>query len=293
MPISVPAAIESPVPQPVRVSLYDSSTRYPVGTRWHGGVSYRQTPTLAADVDLATYDPCGPFEGSLDSGDLLTWHPWGIVLGSECLSQSTTEPEERAYAEARLDSQSDYYLERGFWTGSVAGSSFQALGHANRPLASPLSDDLTSTGAVGVVTAFSRAVQYLADTIGSLRGMIHVAPALAPFLKFYGVVRREGFQVLTELADHAVVIGSGYPGTGPDGSPPAAGYTWIYVTSMVRSEMAPVRSNTGLKRDGETQVNNVQAYASRLVIAEWDLTAHGAIEVCMPDPGPSCVEVPS
>lgn len=293
MPISVPAAIETPVLQPVRVGLFDSSARYPVGTRWHGGVSYRQPSTLAADEDAATYDPCGVFEGSLDSGELLTWHPWGIVLGEDCLAVSSVEESERARAEARVDAQSDYYLERSFWTGRVAGSTFGGLGYANRPLASPLADDLTTTGPVGIVTAFSRAIQYLADTIGSVRGMIHVAPALAPFLKFYGVVRREGFQILTEIADHSVILGSGYPGTEPNGSPAAAGNSWIYVTSMVRSEMAPVRVTSDVKRDGETAVNVRQTYASRLVIAEWDLTAHAGIEVCIPDPGPSCVEVPS
>lgn len=281
--------LDAPRLQPVRIGLRQSSDRFPEGSRWHGGIAYRPltaTVPLAAD---STYDPCDTFTISRDRTGPVEWNPWGIDLGEECLAGSTDTDEEAERARIRLEAQTDYMLERTFWTGIVGSSDFTGLGWPNRPLADPASDELTITGPVGIVTAFSRAVQYLADTIGALRGMIHIPPKLAPFTAFYGVTIREGFQVLTRVNDHVVVVGSGYDGSSPDGEPDDDSSTWIYVTSMVRADASPVRSLADLNRGD----NDIESAASRLVLAEWDLQAHGAAQVCIPDPGPSCVSVPS
>lgn len=277
-----------------RIGLLQSALPFPPGTRWQGGVSYRPINSNVPSAAASTYYPCNAaFEIDTETQSVVSWDPWGISLGDECLSGSTEEEEERARSERRLQVETEYLVSRTFWTGDVGTGTFASLGAPNRPLADTASDDLTTTGAVGVVTAFSRAIQYLADTIGSQRGMIHVSPALLPFLAFYGVAVRDGFQVLTTIADHVVVAGTGYDGSAPEGSAASEGYTWIYATSMVRAAVSDIRTLPYLNRSGETNVNMWETRASRIVIAEWDLQAHGAIQVCLPDPGPSCTETPS
>lgn len=290
MTVLAPAAIEPANKPAVRIGLLQSALPFPEGTRWHGGIGYRPLGSGVTDEEGTTFFPCnGAFEIPLGTTSPVSWEPWGIVEGAACLAGSTEEEEELARARRRLEIQSEYYTSRTFWTGRVAGSTFAALNAPNRPLADPDSDLITTTGPVGVVTAFSLATQYLADTIGSERGMIHVPPKLLSFMANYQVAIREGFQLLTALADHIVVAGVGYDGSSPDGEPDDASSTWIYVTSVVRAAVSPISAYSALNR----ATNQFESYASRAVIAEWDLSAHGAIQVCLPDPGPSCTEVPS
>lgn len=273
-----------------RIGLLQSALPFPPDTRWQGGVSYRPINSNVPSAAASTYYPCAaPYSIETEDGTVVSWDPWGIALGDECLAGSTDEPEEVARADRRLAIQTEYLVSRTFWTGDVGSGTFTSLGAPNRPLADNASDDLTSTGPVGVVTAFSRAIQYLADTLGSQRGMIHVAPVLLPFLAFYGVAIRDGFQVLTSIADHVVVAGTGYDGSAPDGSAAATGTTYIYATSMVRAAVSPIQTRAYLNRSN----NDWETRASRIVIAEWDLQAHANIQVCLPDPGPSCTEIPS
>lgn len=281
---------DPPLLQPVRTGLLRSAQPIPEGIRWEvGGLSYRPNNATVPAVTGSTQDPCGDDTLTRDQTGPVSWNSWWVGLGDECLSGATDDGEEARRSQHRVEVQTSYMLERTFWTGEVGISDFGTLSWPNRPLADLAADDLTATGPVGVVTAIARAVDYLADTIGDVRGMIHVPVILLPFLAFYGVVRREGVSLVTALADHVVIAGTGYPGTTQNGEPPAAGTTWIYVTSMVRADASPVMAVDHLNREN----NYVQANAGRKVIAEWDLQAHAAIEVCIPDPGPSCVEVPS
>lgn len=285
-----PAALDPAAKSALRIGLLNSAQSFPDGTRWQGGIAYRPLNGNVPSPSASTFFPCNSgFEIDTENSAVVEWQPWGLVLGDDCLSGSTDDEEETARARRRLEVQSEYLVSRTFWTGDVAGSDFATLSAPNRPLNDVASDDLTTTGPVGVVTGFSRAIQYLADTLGSERGMIHVAPALLPFLGFYGVAMREGFQVLTSIADHIVVAGAGYDGSAPGGSAAGAGYTWIYATSIVRAAVSPVSVFASLNRSN----NQWETYASRLAIAEWDLQAHGAVHICLPDPGPSCTEIPS
>lgn len=290
MTVLAPAVVEPANNPRVRTGLLASALPFPEGTRWHGGISYRPINGVVPVAGESTFYPCNSgFEiGTEDTGPV-TWEPWGLALGDECLAGSTEDEDERLRAETRMERQTDYLVGRTFWTGDVGTGTFASLSAPNRALADTDSDDLTTTGPVGVVTAFSRAIQYLADTVGNLRGMIHVAPKLLPFLGFYGVAIREGFQIVTNVADHLVVSSTGYDGSSPNGEPDDESSTWIYVTSMVRAAVSQTQVFNALNRAN----NDLESRAIRLAIAEWDLQAHGAIQVCLPDPGPSCTEVPS
>lgn len=289
MTVLAPAALDPASKSAVRIGLLQSALPMP-DVRWAGGVSYQPLNGNIPDEANSTFYPCNSgFSITTEDTATVSWEPFGIALGDECLAGSTDNDEQQARARRRLEIQTEYLVSRTFWTGEVAGSTFAGLSAPNRPLSDLASDELTTTGPVGVVTGFSRLIGYLADTIGSERGMIHVAPNLAPFLAFYGVAIRDGFQVLTAIADHIVVVGAGYDGSAPDGSAAGAGTSWIYATSMVRAAVSPIQVNTALNRTN----NDLESRAYRLAIAEWDLQAHGAVQVCIPDPGPSCLETPS
>lgn len=274
-----------------RIGLLASAATYPPGVRWQGGVTYRpiESNIPIGSANYSFYPCTAAFGVDLEGSAPVRWEPFGLALGDKCLAGATDDDEERARAERRLAVQTEYLLGRIFWTGEVAGSTFTALGAPNRPLASTSATLLTTTGPVGVVTGFSLAIQYLADVLGSQRGMIHVPPKLLPFLAFYGVALREGFQVLTAIADHLVIASPGYQGSAPSGEPDDPSTTWVYVTSIVRAAVSEVRAFPALNRS----TDEIQTYASRVAIAEWDLQAHASIQICLPDPGPSCLEVPS
>lgn len=288
-----PAAIEYSKAA-VRIGLTQSALPLP-DVRWQGGISYRPLNSNVPAPDSSTFYPCNShYSVDLESVSPVSWDAFGIGLAEHCLSGSTDEEEERARATRRLEIQTEYLVSRTFWTGEVASSDWSGVSSSNRALSDTDSDELTTTGPVGVVTGISRAIQYLADTIGSERGMIHVAPNLLPFLAFYGVVIREGFNIVTAIADHIVVAGAGYDGSAPDGSAAGDGTSWIYATSLVRGAVSPIFVTPPyLNRSGETNLNMWQTYASRAALYEWDLQAHGALQICIPDPGPSCTEIPS
>lgn len=290
MTVLAPAAIEQ-TKSAVRIGLVQSALPMP-DVRWQGGISYRPLDSNIPAVDSSTFFPCNNAFGiDLDTQSPVSWDAFGIGLAERCLSGSTDEEEERLRAERRLQIQTEHLVSRTFWTGEVASSDWTGVGSTNRALSSLASDELTTTGPVGVVTGFARAVGYLADTIGSERGMIHVDPHLLPFLAFYGVVDAKNFPTLvTSLADHIVVAGSGYDGSAPDGSAAGAGTSWIYATSMVRGTVGPIFVTPPFLNRSN---NQMETYASRPALYEWDLQAHAAIQVCIPDPGPSCEFVPS
>ena len=118
--------------------------------------------------------------------------------------------------------------------------------------------------------------------------MIHVDARLLPFLAFYGLVVREGNLLLTSLADHIVVAGTGYTGSAPSApqTPLTSTTSWIYGTGIVEV----VLSDPYGTRYTDPPANLVEARAERAVLVSWDTNTHIGIPVCLPDPGPDCPE---
>lgn len=295
------SSIEPAPPLRWRIGLFENSgaQQLPPNAiqRLSGGVGYQPLDPTLASPDLSTFDPCADFTIAESEGSEVDWNAWGIARGAEC---STLNGGEDALddvtdrAEALLQAQSSYLAEYTFWTGIVGASTFAALGWPNIPLTDATATDLTPTdGEAGVVEAFGLVNEYLSDTLRGLRGVIHVAPQTLPYLQFYGVVVRDGFQLGTALGDHLVIAGSGYQGTGPGNVPVPNNRSWIYGTSMVRVGMSPIESNVGVygaadAQNTERHGNTAKAIAFRAALAEWDQTAHCGVRVCLTDPGPTC-----
>src|SRR3989304_3733963 len=283
--MAVPAPVAAPIQGPWRVGL-ESASEILLPAREVDAISYRPD-TAGTSVVTGTFDPC---EASAPTGaetNAVSWNAWGAVVAEKCLSLSTDEATEAGRASRRLINQTGRLLEYAFWTGEVDATSFGAMSWPNRPLAGAASVELNPTPgtAVGIVAGFSLIYEYLADTLGSIRNaVIHVPSSLLSLLAFYSTIQRDGDRLLTTLADYRVAAGTGYPGTGPDGEAAPAGTTWIYATSQTRVMLGA----STVQAVPDHRANEIAAYAFRTVLAEWDLQAHAAVQICPPDPGPAC-----
>lgn len=283
-----PTPAATPILQGVRTGLLRAADQIQPEPGFEvdsGGVTYQPN---TADPGQA-FDLCTPLdEIEYPDEGAVSWEAWGQEASSQCFTGSTTQAEQEARALQRYNAQISHMVESTFWTGELplGGDSFAGAGMPNRPLASSLATNLTGSAAVGIVTGFNFAIEYLADTVGGLRGMIHVPYKLLPYLSFYNTVIRDGFNLFTSLADHIVVAGTGYNGNGPGNVPAAGGRTWIYVTTPVRAFASQPNVRSALDRTGN--LNRWGAIAFGIALAEWDLQAHAAIQVCIPDPGPEC-----
>ena len=254
-----------------------------------GGVTY-QTLDPSLTVDGASFNPCSDTTLNLDESGIVEWNAWGIAIGEQCSTINAgagTVETMKLRAIDRLANQTSYLGEYTFWTGLVGGTQFAALAPAvfpNIALTNGFADLTPGDTEAGVVEAFGLVNEYLSDTLRGLRGMIHVAPQILPYLAHYRVTQRTSNTLESTLSDHLVICGSGYQGTGLDNVAVPNNRTFIYGTSMVRVGTSPIDTTIAYDRLN----NTAQAIAYRSVLAEWDNVAHCGLRVCLTDPGPTC-----
>ncbi|MCP4897297.1 MAG: hypothetical protein GY906_10035 [bacterium] len=279
-----------------RIGLFENSGAAPLPPealdRLAGGVAYDPLiPYL--DAQESSFDPCEETETEWRDGEdednIVEWNAWGIYDSQRCSTLSGQDGRiaaQEARVRALLAARSSYLGELSFWTGDVSGSSFGSMGWENVALtdAGNVTDLTPVDGEAGPVEAFGLINEYLAGTLQGVTGVIHVPAQLLPFLQFYGLVQREGFRLGTALSDHLVIAGSGYTGSGPGDVPQPNNRAWIYATSMVRTGMTDIEVRSSYNRAR----NKAEAIAFRSVLAEWDLSAHAGVRVCLTDPGPEC-----
>jgi hypothetical protein len=263
-----------------------------------GGVSYS---ALTSGGQTGSFDPCeNPAVTFTQRDPALNFLPWAVHVWEECPTiGSYNVADVYARAADRLERQTSHLVEQTLWTGLLDDgptATLEALAASVTPsadnirLASNSVNLIDGGGLHGIVDAFGYIYDYAATVVGGERLWIHVEPRLLPFLRFYGTVTRDSPRSLvTELADHRVVAGSGYTGAGPDSQVTESAGSWIFLTTPIRFFEGPIMPAAGddaahLNR----QTNRFQVLASRLVLAEWDLTVHAAIKVCLTDPGPAC-----
>jgi hypothetical protein len=169
-------------------------------------------------------------------------------------------------------------IETAFWTGTAGGQAvvFPHLGAATeivdgdvilQPVASPV-----VTGA-DVAHALGALEQELADCYKG-QGVIHVPRAALPTLDAWGLARDDGSGRLVTLAGNLIVAGTGYTGSGPDGTAPAEGTTWIYATGAVWGyRSAPDVSQLRDSLDRTSNTLRMQAERTYLISFECCLLA--------------------
>ena len=199
-----------------------------------------EPPTKTANVDQST-------RGAL---------PFTVYAEFECSPVGLAEAESVASdALARVEQTQ---VETAFWTGTAGGQPvvFPHLAAdaevldgtvVLQPVASP-----AVTGA-DVAHALGALEQELADCYAG-QGLIHVPRSVLPTLAAWNlIVERDGRLYTT--AGNLVVAGTGYTGSGPDGTAQVAGTAWIYATGAAwgyRSDPYVTRLRDSLDRTSNT-----------------------------------------
>lgn len=161
--------------------------------------------------------------------------PFTVVAEFDCSPVGLRDAETVASdALARVEQQQ---VEAAFWTGSAGAQTvvFPHLAADTEVL--DAQDIVLQTVASPAVTgadvaqALGELEADLADCYAG-QGIIHVPRIALPTLAAWNLVEDRDGRLYT-TAGNLVVVGGGYTGSGPDGSAPAAGTTWIYATGAV------------------------------------------------------------
>lgn len=178
-------------------------------------------------------------------------------------------------------------VEAAFWTG-VAGGQPVVFPHLAadaevvdsqdivlQPTASPI-----VTGGADVAHALGALEQALATCYAG-QGLIHVPRSALPTLAAWKLARVDDDGQLVTPGGNRIVAGSGYTGSGPDGTAAAAGTSWIYATGPgfgYRSDVyvSPVRESL------DRSTNTLRMLAERTYVIGYTcclLAAHIALGV--------------
>ena len=260
-------------------------TPTPAGPQWQQGITWiERCPTGAT-----TYDECLAVTGvgaipepAAKTSNVTQTNrgatPFTVFAEFDCspvgLGDAATVAED---ALSRVEQQQ---VETAFWTGT-----------AGQPVVFPrLAADSTVTDPQGIVlqTAASVCVTGadIAHGLGELeqclatcyagQGVIHVPRLALPTLAAWKLAKRGEDGRLYTPAGNLVVVGGGYTGTGPDGTEPPPGTTWIYATGALtgyRSDVFVTRVRDSLDR----AENTVRMLAERTYVIAFEcclLAAH-------------------
>lgn len=229
-----------------------------------------------------------------ETADLLSFIGWGITHYESCptLGGDTEGLVNRVRGE--LARRSSHLTEEVLWTGLIdVGTSLETVAAAegtnNRRLASS-SATVIDSGAHDLTVALGLINEWVADNLGPYRVWIHGSSEFVPFLAFYGQANRtDARSVESMIGDHRLVLGTGYD-AGSAELAVSDGEAWLIVTNPVRVAYGEIHPGPGAQASDfiNRSTNRANVAAQRGVLAEWDLTVHAAIKVCLPAPGPAC-----
>lgn len=189
-------------------------------------------------------------------------------------------------AEQALLRSEAYQVSRAFWTGAAGASSTTAQTTVWPHLAASTTlDDPSSirlqTAATALVTGGDDAAVALGQLESALascyggEGAVHIPYLALPTFTARGLVGLADGKLRT-ASGNLVIPGSGYSGSAPAGTAPAAGTSWVYGTGAVfgyRSEVN-VREMPGIFDRAE---NTVRMIASRTYLFGWECCHYAAL----------------
>lgn len=210
-----------------------------------------------------------------------SYFPFTVTTKFKCSTMSLKPDEVREIADDFLKVAVQFGLEYEFWTGSLAKEAEATTSYdevvkgpyPNRYLSNASAALLTS-GTTGVKARHALALIEQAidkDNIG-VRGTIHMSALVASALNIKPQRGdNENGYVVTNRGNY-VVIGSGYTGSGPTGTPALdANEAWIYGhagrVTVHLGEKYLVPDNVA--QAVNSKINTTEYYASQVVGATW------------------------
>ncbi|MFM9656836.1 hypothetical protein [Streptomyces scabiei] len=244
--------------------LWDSlQTPSPDGVHWQNGITWEErcpTGDTTYDECLAVTGTGAPPEPDAKTANVDQTNrgatSFTVYARFDCSPIGLRDAQ--TVAQDALTRVEQQQVEAAFWTG-MAGDQPVVLPHLAADTEVLDGDVVLQTAASPVVTgadvahALGLLEQELAECYSG-QGLIHVPRSALPTLSAWNLVRDDGGRLVT-AAGNLVVAGSGYTGSGPDGSPPAAGTTWIYATGAAwgyRSDVFISQVRDSLNRSSNT-----------------------------------------
>lgn len=219
-----PVFVPNPVPIVDRYGLFTTATgplTLPTIGRG-GGVQY-ETGTCELPNSLEV--ECGPTTSktlTTDYGvDTIVGTPFVVYSSLVCGLTGMTDQRMRTFLMERLKAGEQAVVENVF--------SLQAVGQS--PGLSDNPNVVTVTATTDGVTQSVAELEEAFYSVYGLTGTIHIPHLLAARLQQGGALRWDGR--LWRTAAGSIVSFGNYAGNEPDGDPPAAGLSWIYMTGQV------------------------------------------------------------
>lgn len=196
--------------------------------------------------------------------------PFLVYASYDCPPVGHTAGEAFSIAEKRLSNKEEREVERVFWTGIAedGGVVNPSLSFGNSECGSTPINLTSPSGPVGVVASMAVLESALGECAPGT-GVIHANFGLASFLAASFLINQRDDQWYS-VTGQRLAIGAGYPGTGPAGTDPAPGTTWVFATGPVviyRSDvfLTPDRYKEAI----DARLNSVQVYAERIYSVGW------------------------
>jgi hypothetical protein len=259
------------------LSTLASSIRSSVDPHWENGVRYE---TLCAASDT-TYSDClvvsgtgqppapAPVKNATAETEQRGALPFTVFAEVDCSAPGFWDRAEDSVRGVITRSE-QRAVEYAIWTGIAGGASVvhphlasttEVLG--TDYMATVLDTATTVVSGGSIVTSLGNLEAELASCYDGV-GIIHVPRSLVPELANAQLLIQDGSRWVTPNGN-VYVFGSGYPGTGPDGT----GNGWMYATSMpfiYRSVKQIFRVRESIDRS----TNTVRAIAEVTYVIGWE-----------------------
>lgn len=268
--------VEPPAFSSLPHGLWEVAAKPTAPSHWQHGVTWiERCPTGAT-----TYDECLAVTGTdappapptkSDNVDQTFRGATAFTVYArfDCSPIGLGTDEINSVARDALERIESRQVETAFWTGTAGGQSvvFPRLAASTEVLDSDgivlqSAASVCITGA-DIAHGLGELEQCLADCYAG-QGVIHVPASVLPTMDAWGLVQARGDRLVTR-AGNRVVVGGGYPGTGPAGQAAAAGTSWIYATGAVFGYRGSVFA-TRLAQSFDRAENSIQMLAERTYV---------------------------
>lgn len=287
------------VPRGPGPSLLTAAARLPQGIDWRDGISFRPTHCFAAgrwaQCPGVNDEKAGP-----SNPDLADFFPFTAYVPAQCdwVLPENAEGEFDPEVRAQLEASSAWELSRELWTAETnASDTANRSPGLQRPFPGETDEFdethiIASGAALAPVDAIGRLLAAYADGTHAGGAVLHIPTRLVPILIQNGTISSAG-SVLGVDGLATVSPGPGYPGAGatgprvsgtPGGLEAAAGEVWVFVTSPVEYEMAPISREPEEPAASwfDRRTNQYYVLAERRMIYRFDPCAVWAALVTVP-----------
>lgn len=226
--------------------------------------------SLQCATDITLLDVCDSSADAISvvtadtDSRLLHYQPFVVEAIDKCSTFGYKEHDVQQRALAALEAGTQKAVEYEFWTGAAAKANSL---DDNRYLASMTSTDVTPSPGTPVKVKYGQALleQALANCGLGTRGVLHVTHEVASALNPKVV----GDHLESPLGNY-IVAGSGYDGSGPDGTIPAVGQ-WIYATGWTTVRLSTSQAlGTKLLQQVDPKDNTWEVRAERAAAVTFD-----------------------